>query len=86
MRCDAVCRLDPLEEARLMVLRLPPPRVPKPAPQYAMLPVVGWHEAPAHDFVELQAWSAGHLFLAVPQLQVRVARVGRVRAADGPGT
>lgn len=64
------CRLDPLEESRLMVLRLPPRAGPPQAPHYGMLPVVGWQQQRDHDFSELQYWSAGHLFMAVPQLQV----------------
>ncbi len=31
--------MDPMEESRLAVLRIPPPPTPRPAPLYALLPV-----------------------------------------------
>ncbi len=34
------CRLDPLEEGRLKVLRLPERRVAPPAPAFGLLPLV----------------------------------------------
>lgn len=64
------CRLDPLEEGRLMVLRLPPRRVKLPAPQSALLPVVpeGYPDERLHAYGDLLAWSRGHLYSALPQL------------------
>ncbi len=67
---DYPCRLDPLEEGRLMVLRLPPRRVKLPAPQSALLPVVpeGCPNERLHDYGDLLGWSRGHLYSALPQL------------------
>lgn len=43
--------MDPMEEGRLQVLRLPPPQLPRKAPPYAMLPLCsnGWSPALAAE-------------------------------------
>ncbi|KAG2500939.1 hypothetical protein HYH03_000764 [Edaphochlamys debaryana] len=62
-------RLDPLEEGRLKVLRLPDRRTQPRAPAYGMLPLVPeGREGPEVAFGEVLAWARAHLFSAVPQL------------------
>ncbi|KXZ43278.1 hypothetical protein GPECTOR_96g744 [Gonium pectorale] len=62
-------RLDPLEEGRLKVLRLPERRIKPPAPQFGLLPLVppGNTELVV-SFADVLAWSRAHLFTALPEL------------------
>ncbi|PNH05107.1 Dynein heavy chain 7, axonemal [Tetrabaena socialis] len=62
-------RMDPLEEGRLKVLRIPSRRLKPPAPQYGLLPLVpsGSDELPV-AYGDVQNWSRAHMFIAIPQL------------------
>ncbi|GLC77190.1 hypothetical protein PLESTF_001896200 [Pleodorina starrii] len=77
-------RLDPLEEGRLMVLRLPERRVKPPAPPSGLLPVVpeGIDEAMV-SFADVLGWSRAHLFSAIPELHAALVAMSDLAAIVG---
>ncbi|GIL46228.1 hypothetical protein Vafri_3260 [Volvox africanus] len=77
-------RLDPLEEGRLKVLRLPDRRVNPPVPQNGLLPVVPeGSEEPVVAFTDVLAWARAHLFSAIPELHATLVALSDLAAVVG---
>ncbi|GFR40055.1 hypothetical protein Agub_g593 [Astrephomene gubernaculifera] len=77
-------RLDPLEEGRLKVLRLPDRRARPPAPQHGLLPLVppGCRELVV-AFGDVLAWSRAHMFSALPELHRALTSLAGMVACVG---
>ncbi len=80
-------RLDPLEESRLKVLRVPPRRGRLPAPAFGMLPLLppGREEleGPPVAFADVLAWARGHLYSGVGPLHSALVSLNELCAHVG---
>ncbi|KAG2427037.1 hypothetical protein HYH02_014682 [Chlamydomonas schloesseri] len=80
-------RLDPMEEGRLKVLRVPPRRARPPAPAFGMLPLLppGREEleGPPVAFADVLAWARGHLYSGVGPLHAALVGLNELRGHVG---
>eukprot|EP00798_Chlamydomonas_sp_ICE-L_P021155 gene21155-28044_t len=78
-------RKDPMEEGRLLVLRLPPNRVKPPASAYGMLSITPDGApaglGPSTPFYSLVNWANATAFCAVPSLQNAMTQIEEVATA-----